>query len=93
MLGLGCLALMCYVLFVVLHLTLVGWEGFAPFWTAIMLIFVAERTLTVRKAGPRAVVVAALLIPELIYDGFRQAIFVRSLVDLVLRRQERWEAT
>lgn len=93
MLGLGCLALMCYVLFVVLHLTLVGWEGFAPLWTMIMLIFVAERTLTVRKAGTRAVVVAALLIPELIYDGFRQTIFVRSLVDLVLRKKERWEAT
>lgn len=92
-LALGCLALMCYFLFAILHMTLVGWEGLSLFWTAIMLIFVAERTLTVRQAGPRAVLVAALLWPELIYDAFRQAVFAKSIWNMAMRKKERWEAT
>ncbi|MFI6872797.1 glycosyltransferase family 2 protein [Streptomyces sp. NPDC050400] len=93
LLGAGALALALFALFAVLNLTLVGWGGFSVFWTAITLLFVAERTLTVRRLGWRAALLAAPLIPELLYDVFRQAVFVRSLVDLALRREARWVAT
>ncbi|WP_199551933.1 glycosyltransferase family 2 protein [Streptomyces sp. N35] len=93
LLGLGTLALACFVLFAVLNLSVNGWQGAAPFWTAITLVFVVERAVTVRGAGPRAVLVAALLVPELLYDMFRQAVYVKSLIDLALRRQEHWYAT
>ncbi|MBO1333965.1 glycosyltransferase family 2 protein [Streptomyces sp. VRA16 Mangrove soil] len=93
MLGVGALALFLYAVFAVLNLEVNGWQGFSPFWTAIMLIFVTERTLTVRRLGWRASLLAAPLLPELLYDVFRQAVFVRSLIDLVLRREARWVAT
>ncbi|PWI18425.1 glycosyl transferase [Streptomyces sp. Act143] len=93
LLGLGALALALFTAFTVLSLTLVGWQGVSVFWAGITLLFVAERVLTVRGAGRRAVLLAAPLIPELLYDAFRQAVFVRSLIDLVLRREERWVAT
>ncbi|MFD8570601.1 glycosyltransferase family 2 protein [Streptomyces sp. NPDC059639] len=93
MLGIGALALALFLLFAVLNLTLVGWGGFSPFWSAIMLIFVVERTLTVRRLGLRATLLALPLVPELLYDIFRQAVFVRSLFDLALRREAHWVAT
>ncbi|WP_329117264.1 glycosyltransferase family 2 protein [Streptomyces sp. NBC_01465] len=93
MLGLGGLALALAALFIVLSLVLFGWTGFSPLWTTITVIFIAERTLTVRRLGPRAVLLAAPLIPELLYDVFRQTVFLMSLINLVLRRQERWVAT
>lgn len=93
MLGAGALALALFATFAVLNLALVGWGGFSVFWTAITVLFVAERTLTVRRLGWRAALFAAPLVPELLYDVFRQAVFVRSLVDLLLRREARWVAT
>ncbi|MFZ3572102.1 glycosyltransferase family 2 protein [Streptomyces sp. BH097] len=93
MLGVGALALGLFFLYAVLNLTVVGWGGLSLFWTSIMLIFVVERTLTVRRLGWRATLLALPLIPELLYDVFRQAVFVRSLVDLVLRREAHWVAT
>ncbi|MFJ3611865.1 glycosyltransferase [Streptomyces hydrogenans] len=93
MLGIGALALALFVTFTALVLATVGWQGFSPFWTAITLLFVLERTLTVRRAGRRAVLLALPLVPELLYDAFRQLVFVKSLIDLALRRQERWVAT
>ncbi|MER5437530.1 glycosyltransferase family 2 protein [Streptomyces sp. NPDC002790] len=93
MLGFGALALGLFFLYAVLNLTINGWGGLSLFWTSIMLIFVAERTLTVRRLGPRATLLALPLIPELLYDVFRQAVFVRSLIDLALRREAHWVAT
>ncbi|MEV0094231.1 glycosyltransferase family 2 protein [Streptomyces sp. NPDC050738] len=93
MLGLGTVALALFALFAVLNLVLVGWGGLSLFWTAITVIFVVERTLTVRRLGWRATLLALPLLPELLYDVFRQAVFVRSLIDLVLRREARWVAT
>ncbi|MGP3770641.1 glycosyltransferase family 2 protein [Streptomyces sp. SDT5-1] len=93
MLGVGALALGLFFLFAVLNLAIVGWGGLSLFWSSIMLIFVVERTLTVRRLGWRATLLALPLIPELLYDVFRQAVFVRSLVDLVLRREAHWVAT
>ncbi|MFE0646616.1 glycosyltransferase [Streptomyces sp. NPDC058877] len=93
MLGVGALALSLFLTFTVLTLATRGWQGFSPFWTAITFLFVLERTLTVRRAGRRAVLLALPLVPELLYDAFRQLVFVKSLIDLALRRQERWVAT
>ncbi|MFD7298860.1 glycosyltransferase family 2 protein [Streptomyces sp. NPDC059897] len=93
MLGVGALALGLFFLYAVLNLAVVGWGGMSLFWSSIMLIFVVERTLTVRRLGWRATLLALPLIPELLYDIFRQAVFVRSLVDLVLRREAHWVAT
>jgi poly-beta-1,6-N-acetyl-D-glucosamine synthase len=93
MMGLGALAFGLYILFLVLQLTLVGTVGFSPFWTAIGMIFVVEKVVSVHRGGWRAVLLAAVMLPELLYDLFQHAVFFRALYDLARRKAERWVPT
>lgn len=93
MMGAGAIAFGLYLVFVTLQLAVLGGLGFSPFWTCIGAVFVLEKVLSVWRAGWRARLIAALLIPELAYDLFQHAVFFRALADLVRRREERWVAT
>lgn len=93
MMGGGALAFALYLVFVALQLIYVGGLGVSPFWTSIGVIFIVEKVVSVWRAGWRARLIAALLIPELIYDVFQHAVFFRALADLAMRREERWVAT
>jgi biofilm PGA synthesis N-glycosyltransferase PgaC len=93
MMGIGALALGLYLIFLTVMISSGGHFSFSPFWTSIGLLFVFEKVETVRRDGWRSAVLAALLVPELIYDMFQHAVYFRSLFDLVRRREERWAAT
>lgn len=93
MMGVGALAFGTYVSFLALQVIFGGGVWFSPFWSSIGLIFVVEKVISVWRAGWRARLVAALLVPELIYDVFQHAVFFRALTDLVRRREEHWVAT
>ncbi|MGY1712361.1 glycosyltransferase family 2 protein [Geodermatophilus sp. SYSU D00758] len=88
--GLGVLAFQAYLLLTALLLLRQGALEFSPFWGAVGLVFLAERLVTVRRGGWRAVLLAAPLVVELAYDLFIQAVFVRSLVDVVRGREATW---
>ncbi|WP_329253968.1 glycosyltransferase family 2 protein [Streptomyces sp. NBC_01478] len=93
LMGFGALSFLVYLTFMATYTTLYGWPGLSPFWTAIGLIFVVEKTVSVRRAGPVAVLVAALMIPEMLYDLFQHAVYFTSLWGLVRRSEEKWVAT
>ncbi|MFJ5156359.1 glycosyltransferase family 2 protein [Streptomyces sp. NPDC088353] len=93
MMGAGALAFACYLLLVAWQLVLFGALQFSPFWTAIGVIFVVEKVVSVWAMGWRARFLAAVLVLELAYDLFQHAVYARALIDLVLRREERWVAT
>ena len=93
MMGLGALAFALYLIFVALQLAYFGSVGFSPFWTAIGLIFVVEKLVSVWRMGWRTRLLAAVLVVELAYDMFQHAVYFRALVDLALRREERWAQT
>ncbi len=93
LMGFGALSFLVYITFMITYTTLYGWPGFSPFWTAIGLLFMVEKTVSVRRAGPRAVLVAALMIPEMFYDLFQHAIYFTSLWGLLRRSEEKWVAT
>lgn len=57
---------------------------------AILAITLAERLWTVRRGGPRAVLLALAVLPEMGYDMFRFLYFFRSLYDAARRRQANW---
>lgn len=78
-----------YLLLLVTILSVNTWIWF-PFWIGIGLIFVVERVATVWHGGWRARILAALLLPELIYDSFLQTVFVRGMIDIALGRQAQW---
>lgn len=60
-------------------------------WSAAILsITIAERLWTVRRGGPKAVLLALAVLPEMGYDMFRLLYFFRSLYDAARRRQTSW---
>lgn len=93
LMGFGALSFLVYLTFMATYTTMYGWPGYSPFWTTIGLIFMVEKTVSVRRAGPRAVLVAALMIPEMLYDLFQHAVFFSSLWGLLRRSEEKWVAT
>lgn len=93
MMGFGALSFLVYLAFMALTLSTYGWPGLSPFWTAIGSIFVVEKVVSVRRAGPRAVLVALLMVPEILYDLFHHAVYFTSLWGLVRRSEEKWVAT
>jgi cellulose synthase/poly-beta-1,6-N-acetylglucosamine synthase-like glycosyltransferase len=93
MMGFGALSFLVYLAFMALTLSTYGWPGLSPFWTAIGFVFLAEKVVSVRRAGPRAVVVAALMVPEMLYDLFQHAVYFTSLWGLLRRSEEKWVAT
>jgi cellulose synthase/poly-beta-1,6-N-acetylglucosamine synthase-like glycosyltransferase len=93
MMGFGALSFGIYLAFMALTLSTYGWPGLSPFWTSIGAIFVVEKVVSVRRAGPRAVLVALLMVPEMLYDLFQHAVYFTSLWGLLRRSEEKWIAT
>lgn len=93
MMGVGALAFALYLTFVVLELVYLGRIGVNPFWTSIGAIFVVEKVVSVWRMGWPTRLLAAVLVVELAYDLFQHAVYFRALIDLALRREERWAAT
>lgn len=93
LMGFGALSFLVYLVYMTTFTTLYGWPGFSPFWTGIGLIFVVEKTVSVRRAGPKAVLVAALMVPEMLYDLFQHAVYFTSLWGMLRRSEEKWVAT
>jgi len=67
-----------------------GTWRWSPFWLAVGGLFVLERVVTVARRGWRAMALALLLVPEMIYDLILQAVIVRSLLDTVRGREATW---
>jgi hypothetical protein len=80
---LGVLAMACFL--ALTALTVVSGHFALTPWTAITAVFVAERMVTVRRRGWRATLLAAALVPEMLYDLFLQAVLVRSAISTTTR--------
>ena len=61
-----------------------------PFWVGIGLVFLAERVITAWRGGWKARLLAAALLPELLYDVFLQIVFVKCLFDITFGRTAKW---
>ncbi|WP_432543831.1 glycosyltransferase family 2 protein [Kineococcus sp. SYSU DK002] len=89
--GVGVVAFQLYLLLLLVIALDPGLDfGVTPLWSSVGLVFLAERLVTVWRGGPAARLVAAPLVVELVYDAFIQAVFVRSLTDLLRGREARW---
>jgi cellulose synthase/poly-beta-1,6-N-acetylglucosamine synthase-like glycosyltransferase len=62
-------------------------------WILINVLFVGERVITVRKAGPRAMLLSALLLPELFYDWFMAAAYLAGLAKHLRGSAHVWNET
>jgi poly-beta-1,6-N-acetyl-D-glucosamine synthase len=61
-----------------------------PFWVALAGLFIAEKVFTVRDGDWKAKLLAALLIPELLYDTFLDLVFLKGALDIAFKRQALW---
>jgi biofilm PGA synthesis N-glycosyltransferase PgaC len=62
-------------------------------WILINLLFIGERVITVRKAGWRAMLLSALLLPELFYDWFMGAAYLAGLTKHLRGSAAAWKQT
>lgn len=60
------------------------------FWVGAGAIFSFERLWTVKKGGRAAILLALPVFPEIFYDIFLQAVFVRVLIDTAIKRKTSW---
>ena len=89
--GYGVVAIAAYSLLILaMVLSLDQWIWF-PFWIAVGLLFVLERVVTVWRGGWRARLLAGTLFPELAYAMFLNAVYVKGILDIALRRQAGWK--
>lgn len=86
----GTIALnLALLLMLITILSLDTWIWF-PFWLILGAVFLVERVLTVWRGGWRARLLAATLFPELFYDLFQQAVFVKCLIDIGKAKSTNW---
>jgi|BarGraNGADG00212_1021973.scaffolds.fasta_scaffold17546_1 poly-beta-1,6-N-acetyl-D-glucosamine synthase len=86
------MALLFWVALLSTILLLGGIEA-SPLLALAMPAYLAERTWTVRRVGRRSVLLAALLIPEMLYELFIQLLFVHAMFDSYRNLDRGWTAT
>ncbi|HET7475004.1 MAG TPA: glycosyltransferase family 2 protein [Dermatophilaceae bacterium] len=86
---LGLVAMWVYLAFTALLITS-GQFSFSPVWAGVGLVFVVERVTTVWRRGPAARLLAGVLLPEICYDLFQQAVLVRAAFDTLTKRDAAW---
>jgi cellulose synthase/poly-beta-1,6-N-acetylglucosamine synthase-like glycosyltransferase len=87
---LGVLVTAVYLATVIGSLLLTGNIHLHPLWTAVTLVFAAERIVTVRDRGWKHMSFAALLVVEMSFDFFLQATQAKAFWDTVRRTERNW---
>lgn len=89
--GMG-LSVAVFGLYAVYSLVTIGLYGYHTnaLWLSISALFIAERVVTVRRAGWREIVTAALVFPELFYDALQHAVWLRCVAGALLRTRTNW---
>lgn len=62
-------------------------------WLWINALTVLERVITVRKGGWKAVLIAALIVPELAYDWFQAAAYLTGVYKHLRSKPVQWKET
>lgn len=78
-----------WTLILVTALSTDRWVWF-PFWLGVGSIFVVDRVISAWKGGWRARLLAALLVPELLYDMYLDVVYVKGILDITFARKATW---
>ena len=65
------------------------WVWF-PFWIGVGGLFVLDRVISVWSGGWKARLLAALLVPELLYDVYLDVVYVKGIFDITFARNAEW---
>jgi cellulose synthase/poly-beta-1,6-N-acetylglucosamine synthase-like glycosyltransferase len=61
-----------------------------PLWLGVSGVFAVERAVTVRERGWRQMLLGALLLPEMLYEVFLQAVQAYAYASALTGRREGW---
>jgi len=61
-----------------------------PIWVVLTFVFIAERIVTVRDRGWRHMAFAGVLVVEMTFDVYLQAIQAKAFWDALRRRERNW---
>ena len=67
--------------------------GYQPLWLCVIPLFCFERWWTVRQVGRREALMAAVLLPEWLYDNYRSVVYWRALVQSIKKTEREWLPT
>ena len=70
-----------------------GSVPYQPLWLLVMPIFICERMWSVRRFGLKGMLLAALLLPEWLYDNFRSVVYWVALIQWSQRTERVWHAS
>ena len=59
-------------------------------WLGLGIVFTAERVVSVWKGGWPARLLAVIVVPELLFDMFPSAVYVKGIVDITRGEQGTW---
>lgn len=86
----GVLVTAAYLGSLLVSLAVDGGVHLYPLWIGVTAVFVVERIVTVHARGPLMMGLAALLVVEMVFDVFLQAVHVRAIWDTVTHAERRW---
>lgn len=86
----GVIVTMVYLASVALSFLLDGALHLHPIWVAVTGIFILERIVTVRSRGIWQMAISSVLVIEMAFDVFLQAVQARAFFDSALHRERRW---
>ena len=78
-----------WLLMLVTALAVDGWIWF-PFWLGVGTVFLLDRVISAWKGGWRARLLAALMLPELLYDMYLDVVYLKGIVDITFSRSASW---
>ncbi|MBV9662000.1 MAG: glycosyltransferase family 2 protein [Acidimicrobiales bacterium] len=78
-----------WLLMIITPLATGQWVWF-PFWLTLGSLFVIDRVVSAWSGGWKARLLAALLIPELLYDVYLDVIYVKGIFDITFARNATW---
>jgi cellulose synthase/poly-beta-1,6-N-acetylglucosamine synthase-like glycosyltransferase len=88
--GYSIIALGSYLLLLALMVLAVDTWVWFPFWLGLGTLFIVERVVTVWQGGWAARLLAATILPELLFDMFLNIVYVKGIVDITRGRQATW---
>lgn len=88
--GYSVVALSSFMLLMAITVLATDFWIWYPFWLSLGVIFIVERVVSVWRGGWKARIVALTLFPELFFDLFLDAAYVKGIFDITFGRRANW---
>ncbi|MEY9848649.1 biofilm PGA synthesis N-glycosyltransferase PgaC [Streptacidiphilus sp. BW17] len=70
-----------------------GFPGWPWFWLGITSIAAFERIWAAKRGGWKALLLAVMIVPEVLFDQFLNVIYAKTLIDILTGTGATWERT